>query len=286
MKLAVLSYSHSRNFGDEIQNIAAARLLPRVDLTISRERLKDFYSDEKCMLVMNGWFGNHGGQFPPAECIVPLYISFHIAKDAPHLYTTPECIAHFKKYAPIGCRDRGTMEILRRAGVDAYYSKCLTLTLPARNPAVAADNIVSVDIKRPRIQKIWGAPPKPVVVLSHEHDLDALGGAMKSQIAEELLQIYRNAGLVITSRLHCALPCAALGVPVLYFGVSEYRTSILSDIGITMYRPLAKTVGGRIRQFGETRRLRSFPWRGEVVSIETEKEKLISVFQEKLNPFL
>ena len=27
-----------------------------------------------------------------------------------------------------GCRDRGTMEILQAAGVEAYYSKCLTLT--------------------------------------------------------------------------------------------------------------------------------------------------------------
>ena len=34
--------------------------------------------------------------------------------------------------------------------------------------------------------------------------------------AEELLNMYANAQLVITSRLHCALPCLAFGTPVIF----------------------------------------------------------------------
>ncbi|MGU9957180.1 MAG: polysaccharide pyruvyl transferase family protein [Arenicellales bacterium WSBS_2016_MAG_OTU3] len=40
----------------------------------------------------------------------------------------------------------------------------------------------------------------------------------KMLLAQELLDRYKNeAELVITSRLHCALPCIAMGIPVLLF---------------------------------------------------------------------
>ena len=38
----------------------------------------------------------------------------------------------------------------------------------------------------------------------------------KFLLAEELLRKYSTAKLVITSRIHCALPCLALGTPVIY----------------------------------------------------------------------
>ena len=53
------------------------------------------------------------------------------------------------------------------------------------------------------------------------------------QTAFELLEIYRTqAKAVITSRIHCALPCAAMGVPVLYTGPVDYRTKIIHEVGI------------------------------------------------------
>ncbi len=38
----------------------------------------------------------------------------------------------FKKYAPIGCRDNATRALFRQAGIDAYTSGCLSITLPHR----------------------------------------------------------------------------------------------------------------------------------------------------------
>lgn len=43
----------------------------------------------------------------------------------------------------------------------------------------------------------------------------------KFQIAEELLNKYARAKLVITSRIHCALPCLAMGTPVIYINGFE-----------------------------------------------------------------
>jgi len=38
----------------------------------------------------------------------------------------------------------------------------------------------------------------------------------KFEIAKDMLQKYSTAELVITSRIHCALPCLAMGTPVIY----------------------------------------------------------------------
>lgn len=285
VKFAVLDYEDSCNFGDEIQSIAAARLLPRVDYRIPRERLREFHCGEKCLLVMNGWFGNNA-QFPPAECITPLYVSFHIARKAKALYTSPEAIAHFKKHAPIGCRDCGTMEILRAAGVDAYYSKCLTITFPKRGES-AADSIVGVDIPtaRTRIKRIFSNADKPLLTFSHQHRLDHLGGELKTQIANRLLDTYRErAALVVTSRLHCALPCVAMGIPVMYCGAHDYRTSILPDLGIggEFISPHSRGLLGRL---AEKRRFRNFQWRTDAVDVEDDKARLIALFREKISTF-
>lgn len=287
MKFAVLSYPHSGNFGDEIQSIAAARLLPRVDAAIPREYLRDFSAaGERYLLVMNGWFAG-GIQFPPADHITPLYISFHIAQGGAQFYTSPECIAHFRKHEPIGCRDRGTTEILRAAGVDAYCSKCLTLTLARRQTPPAYD-IAVVDMVRgsgkKRIARLIGS--RRAVHFSHAHGIDALGDKIKSAIAAGLLRQYERAELVLTSRLHCALPCLAMGVPVMYFGPSEYRTAVLSDLGVPMHRPLRKRSGGILGKWYDAMRFRNFVLHTEAADMEAEKTKLIADFQQRIAPFI
>ncbi|MGI9297601.1 MAG: polysaccharide pyruvyl transferase family protein [Gammaproteobacteria bacterium] len=291
MRFAVLSYRASRNFGDEIQSIAAARLLPRVDLAIPREGLRAFHSDEPVVLVMNGWM-HSGMQFPPGECITPFYIGFHISKKSQRFFTTPEAVSHFRKHSPIGCRDRGTVDILQQAGVDAFYSKCLTLTLPKRESANVRGGVAFVDIfhekriNKRRIRRIIGEKCLAVQTVGHSHHCDIAGYAAKTALAESLLSEYAAAELVVTSRLHCALPCVAMGVPVLYFGAREYRTEILADIGITMHPPLMSSAKSLWQRWQEKRRFRGFDWTGETPDIETEKAAIISAFNAKLSPFL
>ena len=48
----------------------------------------------------------------------------------------------------------------------------------------------------------------------------------KLKLAEDLVQTYADAALVITSRIHCALPCLAVGTPSLFVhtnGVGHVR---------------------------------------------------------------
>src|SRR5690606_3529899 len=74
------------------------------------------------------------------------------------------------------------------------------------------------------------------VEISHVVD-PYLSNDTKFTMAQELLDYYREeAGLVVTSRIHCAMPCAAMGIPVVYTGVREGRTEVIDLLGIPSIR--------------------------------------------------
>lgn len=279
MKFAVLSYNVSRNFGDEIQSIAARRLLPQVDMTVSINGLTDFSHTEPVLLVMNGYFGNTA-QFPPATCITPFYISFHISENAQQKFAPPpECISHFKQHQPIGCRDKGTMAFLQNLGIDAYYSGCLSLTFPLREKPGSCNLLV--DVKTHRFQrKSYPYLKDSYIGVSHAHGIDILGDSSKCHIANQLLSQYQNAKQVVTSRLHCALPCAAMGVPVTYIGQLDRRTECLFELGETLNPPPLKwhyAISSKklcqVTHFSQTK-------------IQSIKKSLITTFNHRLNQLL
>ena len=46
------------------------------------------------------------------------------------------------------------------------------------------------------------------------------------EIAEDLLRRYARAKFVITSRIHCALPCLALGTPVVFINSFQDKSNL------------------------------------------------------------
>ena len=302
MKLAVLSYDHpsdhSKNYGDEVQSIAAARLLPRVDLKIPRTQLRSFPLSEPCLLIMNGYFRAMPGEFPPSDNITPLYISFYMEKEAESFYTSKECVDHFKRHEPIGCRSRRTMQVLREAGVDAYYSKCLSLTFPRRN-VQGANRVVLLDV--PHLVMVRGYNVGGSIIrgmlsklkigcglrLKQYHHYDPIGDKVKSDRARHLLQTYkRKARLVMTIRLHCALPCIAMGIPVVFLtNRFNHRTEILQELGVVS-RPRAVA---KRRLFDKVlRALRPYKLPSEVpvIDIEEHKKILIEDFRKRVKALI
>lgn len=88
------------------------------------------------------------------EChISPVFFSFHLDKEYERVVCSPEGVAYLKRHQPIGCRDRGTADILKRHGIDVFYSRCVTLTFPLRTNASQAKDIfiVGVDQKVERV---------------------------------------------------------------------------------------------------------------------------------------
>lgn len=219
-------FAKTSNLGDDVQTIAQMQYLPKNTRQIIVDREKVNKDSRKCYLIMNGWWMHNDKNFPPHENITPIYISFHIEKNG---LLSNKAIAHYKKFEPIGCRDIHTMEKLKQKGVDAYFSGCLTLTLKNPFTNFKRNNILIVDAHLPsKVVYPWGADhllakliPQHIQdkaeYLEHElpNRIDRNDMIQRQAYTQTLLNKYATAKLVITSRLHCALPCVAYGTPVI-----------------------------------------------------------------------
>ncbi len=239
MKCANLTYTTSSNLGDQIQSLAIEQFLPSIDVKFDRDFLKEVNEKEKHLLIMQGWFSHFPERcFPPADCIIPVFFGFHITdwNESIEYFLNPQSINFLKHHEPIGCRDRKTMEMLLDRGVGAFYSKCLTLTFPKRDKEPENGKVFLVDTKNIELPAFI---TKNTITLSH--DVESLWDKdVKYQMAKQILQLYRDeASLVITTKLHCVLPCIAMGIPVIFFGNSaDYRISILKDLQFPIYEPI------------------------------------------------
>ncbi len=230
VKFGLLHYRESGNLGDEIQSIAAAGLLPRVDCYIDRDDLGGCSDGAPVALVVHGWFAHTPETWPPAAAIRPLLISMHLSAEpgqgpsglsAREFFLAEPVLDYLKAHAPVGARDAETAERLERLGVPAYFSGCLSLTLAPR-AATRADAIVLNDVPANIAARIRDRTRRPVVATTHM-DRAITEPAARFARAEELLDTYAGAHCVVTTRLHCALPCLALGTPVLLLDVAPDR---------------------------------------------------------------
>ncbi|MCD7740657.1 MAG: polysaccharide pyruvyl transferase family protein [Ruminococcus sp.] len=232
MKFGVIMHKSTQNIGDDIQSYAAARLLPSVDYFLDREHLDDFKTDndEPVAVVMSAWYMWHKWNWPPSKYIVPLFVGIHytdneIAKqDGSPVKTeflSGKGAEYLNVYAPVGCRDTFTEQALQAQGIDSYFSGCITLTLP-KMPKTPHEReyVCCVDVSKEaveRTRKLLEGTEIELKVIKHYKDYRNSDATWEERVKNvtDLLSIYQNAKCVITRRLHCALPCLAMDVPVL-----------------------------------------------------------------------
>lgn len=248
MKYGVIVFKETANVGDDIQSYAAANLLPEVNYYIEREHMDVFRPEENepVNAIINGWFMDNKLGWPISPCINPLYVSMHFfEKDM--LLLEDDFLKDLggedlKAHAPIGARDKSTQLLLEKNGIHSYLSGCITLTLPRKfKKPVEEQYVCLTDISDEAIAYVQRKYPHLNIKLI-EHVPDKLPArvdknadwATRFKQVEELLTIYQNAQAVITTRLHCAMPCLALGTPVLLLNDEDLfdhgRLDGLSDL--------------------------------------------------------
>lgn len=252
MKHALLTYQEGKrtfNLGDNVQSLAARQFLKKDPILINREKLFHYKGDD-VKLIMNGWFTHNLFNWIPSEDIDPLFVSFHMNSSAAPFLLDDKSVAYLKNNEPIGCRDRYTVKLLKEKGVEAYFSGCLTLTLDNYkvDEALRGDDVYIVDpfynyptlssvttgfkqivrsILNGRFFKIFNKKRDlkkiihPDLLKTAKYKTQVLPKGMlsdeeKFNLAEDYLKDYARAKLVITSRIHCALPCLAMGTPVIF----------------------------------------------------------------------
>lgn len=192
---------------------------------------------------------------------------------------------YLKRWQPIGCRDLGTMDALLKHGVEVYYSRCVTLTLPRREVEPEDGQVFIVGISKADRYAIPGhIRRKAVVVDQAKVRLPITDTKLRLAMAEELIKQYRErARLIITSKIHCALPCIAMGIPVVFLydtaKQDDYRVKIINDlVGINYVHK-----SGWLAKLKNSQLSSQIDWSPEPLDIESMKQEITEGFTQAFN---
>jgi hypothetical protein len=242
-KYGLLTYQ-TNNLGDEVQSIAAAQFLPAIDLRVDRDLIDSPPAGVggRYKIIMNGWHNHAPERWPPGPFVIPLLTSIHITGEVfpanagglkpSDVLLRGENLDYLRGHGPVGARDLWTRDLLLRHGVDSFFSGCMTLTLGAGAVADARrDYVCAVDLPPPLLRHLRGMTQSRLVTRTHHQPLPG-GFGERAALARYQLSLYSQAKCVVTTRLHCALPCLAMGTPVLFIAAAKdlYRFSGLIDL--------------------------------------------------------
>lgn len=208
------------NFGDHIQIAAIDNLYHYMGIkkeSVVRISYYDLstYSGEQLILPVNFmlyWMPLPSGDLVSPD-IIPVFLGASFPNDMPaHVFEA------MKKWEPIGCRDEGTYRCFQEHGISSYLAGCLTVALPTKEYDTQKQNgkVFLIDAPQEMIPYIPQALKKEMIVDTNEF----IGLFEKDMSQEEYAKnrykrLAQEASLVITSRLHVAAPCVAMGIPVI-----------------------------------------------------------------------
>ena len=260
----------ARNVGDSVQSLAAVLFLPAVDVIMDRlmwgrmpsgEFLPGF-AGEDVLTIMNGFYGDlasAGAVWPPPSYIKPVLVSVHLA---PAFVRSWRANSNWlRQHGPVGCRDPATVDMLKDMGVEAVETGCLTLSLKRVFPA-----------QKPR-ETAWVVDPTSLQGLPALSSFSTRTHVSKEYCEEflvqefvdyrqawtsgqrrEMLKVldfvdeYSDAKVLITSRLHAALPASTRGTPVVF--VRDGGSIVANKSAITLLDHDLTNAGCRARLSG------------------------------------
>lgn len=291
MKYAILSYEEKKlkldgndkqNMGDWIQVIAAEMLFEEFGINdymhISRNSIQN-YTGQEISLLYNGWnsFSDleiyENRQFPIPSNILPVFFSFNLEGT----YVPDKAIEQMKLFGPIGCRDEGTVERLKKYDIPCFLSGCITSLLPQRVNDDKQTKTIVVDIPIELEKMIPQELMETIEYRTNMYKVDRITGekvmtreeAKKSYNAakEQLVYLRDNAKLVITGRLHVAAPCIAMGIPVVLVKKN--------------YDERFAWIEKYIKPYSEEE-WKDIDWNPKPVEYEQEKKHIKEILKEKL----
>lgn len=208
---------------------------------VSRDFSEGDALPDNTWMVAFGWHMHpmfdlrHGLPYHPN--VNPIFISFHVNRTQA---LTPEALDYLRAHGPIGCRDWTTVDLLNSAGVDAFFTGCLTTTVNAAFRDLSAFDRNDADLRIGVIDynEAKVKARREIELLTHAdptfRHADLVTG---TRHAVELLEGYQQRfKRIVTSRLHSYLPATSLGLEV------SFRPNVPGDVrfdGLYGMSPLA-----------------------------------------------
>ncbi len=209
------------NIGDQIQRVGFMNALSRAGIRVSEQDVVYGYRKRPKRELWYIAYGYYDYQyplelFPFTEKEHPFFLSTHCTDDK-RVEDLKQIRLPF-----FGCRDYATYRFMDQnfPQTPHFLTGCYSLVQERRKkPPVNGGEVYCVDVVKelePHIPKeLW----KDAVFQKHDNfffseDDRQADEKATAYVNRWLAELREKARLVITSRLHCALPCIAMGIPV------------------------------------------------------------------------
>lgn len=227
-------YSYrTNNIGDDFQSYVLARYLGRETGFVWRDGAAD-YSGEVTDLIVNGFITKEA--LPIHESVRPIFLAGWFG---PMLLSCSGAVEFLSSHKPVGCRDTDSLERCLSAGLQPYFTGCPTVLCDPIEEEVPG-SILMVDVD-PRLfqsgdphYRIQTRIPGTVQWGTNVVDF-SLSQEERAYECRRRHQWISRAELVITSRIHIALPALGMGKAVVFV-----RDNIRIDGRLTALPPQVK----------------------------------------------
>lgn len=252
------------NIGETIIDLAMEEIykymgVPEDDLVYIEKPYLSNYDGETVILPIVKGYPEHQSiskAFP--KSIIPVFLCWSLLGGS----LNPEDVPYLKAHEPIGCRDEQTLRECEKYGINAYLNGCITICFPKVNYNPNG-KVYMVDVPQELIKYIPKELSNDAVYMSHTvpsvEDLNAL--------AKNFLEEYASARLIITQRLHVAIPAIAMGVPVVLAKNCFSSRYSWCDRFVEVY---------------DINNYDSINWKPETIELEEYKEKMFRFVSSRL----
>ena len=219
------------NIGDYLQFLAISRLykqmgIPDCDICYIGQRDAIYYQGEKLILPINTsvHLFVKEGKIAISPDIIPVFLGIVITttendSDIDAFLQDKYNHSYFLSHSPIGCRDETTYDYFTRHDIPAYINGCLTATFPKIHK-LQGESVIFTNAPKDLLQWVPGSILRSnIIFTTQQHYFNEEDIQDYHKIFHFVQSSYdffaQNAKLVVTSRLHVALPCTAYGIPVI-----------------------------------------------------------------------
>jgi beta-1,3-N-acetylgalactosaminyltransferase 2 len=227
--------AHEQNIGDGIQSLVSVQHFRGISRTIDR----DVAIKGAGNVFMNAWWGSFPSE-PPTQETNAMPFGMHMSEHAAASLSAA-WKRWFLRQDKVGIRDTKSLERASRAGLtNAYFSGCPTSILrrPTRAKQKADGGILVIDVHPSDLKYIPQDLLNRATFLTqivHNCSVNILKAAANRLVA------IAEASLVVTSRLHVAMPSLAVGTSVVF--VNKHLAGGSSDRleGLSRFLPTIHT---------------------------------------------
>lgn len=204
-------------------------------------------------VVYAGWFDGNVANPNIPDYIKPIFVGIHMVDEPSNdlrwlerfrrpfeSWADPARIEYYNQTGMIGCRENKTFERLFVKGFrEIYVNHSTTLALrdlTVRVPDGERRGILAVDADMNVLQANFPGwtfsrnindmdNEKTIILLTHLTDISLMERCqIKQRLAEDLIELYRKAKLVITNRTQAVLASIAMNTPTMFVSGPDAQT--------------------------------------------------------------